>query len=173
MGHDLASLARLALRRRQYAQAEAYFREALTIYDRALPAAHGYTASALTGLAHTLLALDRPQEANAAVTTALQIWAQEYGEHSPWHATALAIQGRAATLLGELVAAEAALTRSYPILLASPRATDMAMAHEVHAWIEALFRKQDRPNAAAEYFANHPRKQSPSPGGAIALPAPP
>src|SRR5690606_11017955 len=116
--------------------------EAVAVYERTLPAAHGYTASALTGLAHTLLALDRAEEAITTVNDALQIWVQEYGEHSPWHATARAIHGRAATLLGELTAAELALTQSYPILVASPRAADTAMARDVHAWIEELFRRQ-------------------------------
>ncbi len=153
VGHDLDSLGRLSLRKKDYATAELRFREALAIYDKTLPAGHGYTASTLTRLGRALVELKRPHEAEAALGNAIETWAKEYGENSLGYATAAAIRGRAWAQQGRMADAERALTQSYPILAHSQRASDVEVTQEIRRWIEELYQQQNRPEAAHAFFA--------------------
>jgi tetratricopeptide (TPR) repeat protein len=74
VGYDHVNLGILLNRKREYAQAEAEFREALRIYAAALPPGHVYIGSALTGLAQALIELGKPEEGYAAARRALEIW---------------------------------------------------------------------------------------------------
>lgn len=153
VGHDLESLGRVALRKRDYATAELRLREALSIYKNTLPPGHGYTATTLTRLGRALVELQRPRDAEVTLDEAIETWAKGYGENSTGHALASAIRGRAWAQQGRMTDAERALTGSYPILARSQIPSDIESAQEIRRWIEDLYRQQNRPEAAHAFFA--------------------
>ncbi|MGH8178341.1 MAG: tetratricopeptide repeat protein [Steroidobacter sp.] len=153
VGNDLENLGRLALRRGQFTQAEQRFNEALGIYDEALPPGHGLIAAAWTMLGRTRLAQGRAKEAEAAFTEALNAWRIEYGEKSIGYAVADALRGRAWILQSRFTEAERVLTQTYPKFASSSRNEDREMAADMHGWIETVYQKLGRPEAAVEYFA--------------------
>jgi len=152
VGNDLENLGRLAFRRRQFADAERHFREALAIYHAKFPPGSGFIASTGTMLGRSLLAQDRPKEAEGVLTKALDSWAIEYGRESLGYATARAYQGRAMALQGRNDDAERALLESYPILLNSSRSPDRETTTLVRQWIETLYKATGRPQVAQQYF---------------------
>jgi serine/threonine protein kinase/predicted Zn-dependent protease len=152
VGNDLENLGRLAFKKRQFADAEARFREALAIYDVKFPPGSGFIAAASTMLGRSLLAQERPREAEAALTKAVDSWAIEYGRNSPGYATARASLGRAWAMQGRNAEAERALLESYPIIRKSSRKPDHETAVVVRQWIESLYKATGRPQAAQQYF---------------------
>jgi len=103
-------------------------------------------------LGRSLLAQERPREAEAALTKAVDSWAIEYGRNSPGYATARASLGRAWAMQGRNAEAERALLESYPIILKSSRKPDHETAVVVRQWIESLYKATGRPQAAQQYF---------------------
>jgi serine/threonine protein kinase/Tfp pilus assembly protein PilF len=158
VGHDLESLGRVALRKRDYVTAERHLREALEIYRKTLPPGHGYIATTLTRLGRTLLELQRFKEADTTLEQAAAAWVAAYGENSPGHALAVAFRGRVWAKQGRAKEAEQALTKSYPILAGSKAAADAEYAQEVRSWIEELYQQQQRPESAREFFARLKQK---------------
>jgi serine/threonine protein kinase/tetratricopeptide (TPR) repeat protein len=158
VGHDLESLGRVALRKRDYVSAERNLREALAIYHKTLPPGHGYITTTLTRLGRTLLELQRLKEAETTLDQAAAAWASSYGEESPGHALAVAIRGRVWAKQGRAKEAEQALITSYPILASSKVPTDAEYAQEVRSWIEDLYNQQRRPEAAHAFFAGLKQK---------------
>lgn len=155
VGNDLQNLGRLAFRRQDYAQAEKYCNEALSIYRaRNLRPGHDLIAATLTMLGRTKLELGRAAEAEATLTQAVQSWKLEYGEKSPGYALARASLGRALALQKRFAEAEPALIESYPILSQSSRGVDHEVANVVRRWIEDLYRATGRPEAAQKYFSS-------------------
>jgi len=152
VGNDLENLGRLAFKERQFADAEARFRDALVIYNAKFQPGSGFIAATWTMLGRSLLAQERPREAEAALTKALDSWVIEYGRSSPGYATARAALGRAWALQGRNAEAERALLESYPILLNSSRKPDRETAVVVRQWIESLYKATGRPQAAQQYF---------------------
>jgi serine/threonine protein kinase/Tfp pilus assembly protein PilF len=154
VGNDLENLGRLALRRKQFAKAEERFNEALSIYRETLPPGHGLTAAAWTMLGRTRLAQNKAREAEDAFTAALDAWRIEYGEGSIGYALAEALRGRSWMLQGRFADAESALTRTYPRFANSQRNADREMARDLRRWIEVVYEKLGRPEAAPRYFAS-------------------
>jgi hypothetical protein len=97
-----------------------------------------------------LLELQSPQEAEETLQAAMQEWAKEYGESSPWYAQTRAFLGRALALQRRFADAEAALTQTYPVLVRSQ--LDAEMTSTVRRWIEDLYRATNRPQQAQAYF---------------------
>jgi eukaryotic-like serine/threonine-protein kinase len=153
VGWNLSYLARLAFRKKQYAEAERYIDEALPIYRATLPPTHGAIATALTLLGRARLELGRAQDAEKALQDALTAWRVEYGERSSEYAMAQAALGHTWAVQGRLNEAERALTQSYPVLVKSPRPADREAALDVQRWIESMYTKLGRPAAARDYFA--------------------
>jgi len=153
IGHDLARLGRLAVKQHRFAEAEARLREALSIYAEALPPGHRFTAAAQTTLGRVLVEENKPREAETALTAALDTWKREYGEQSILYSTAQASLGRAWSMLSRPTDAERALQESYRVLAKSSRPADKETASLVRGWIEDFYSKQQRPQAAQEFFA--------------------
>ena len=153
VGYDLASLGRLALLKKDYATAESRLREALAIYQETLPPNHAYTARAWMLLGCVYLESNRPRQAETALNRAMNIWQQDYQENKVRLASATAMLGRALAMQGRTQEAERALTESYPIIAASQAAADIELSRQAQGWIEDLYRRQNRPEAAADYFS--------------------
>lgn len=152
VGNDLENLGRLAFKRRQFAEAANYLREALAIYEKRYPPGSGFIASGWTFLGRSLLAQQRPKEAQDAFNKAIASWQIEYDRNSPGYAMARASLARAQALQGQLAQAEPALLESYPILHRSTREVDRELANTVRQWIENLYLQMGKPDAAQEYF---------------------
>jgi tetratricopeptide (TPR) repeat protein len=158
VGHDLESLGRVALRKRDYPTAERHLREAMEVYYKTLPPGHGYIATTLTRLGRTLLELKRYKEAQATLDQAVEAWATSYGKDSSGYAAASALRGRAWARLGNTADAERAFADSYPVLVLSEVSPDVVSAHELRTWIEELYKQQQRPEAAHDFFARLKQK---------------
>jgi eukaryotic-like serine/threonine-protein kinase len=158
VGYDLISLGVLAWRKKEYARAETRLREALLVYEKTLPAGHSYTAWAWTWLGRVLIESQRPKDAETALGYALAIWGKDHAQNKLRHATATALLGQAWAMQGRTQDAERALTESYPILIASNVAADVEVSRQVEGWIKELYRRQNRPEAAQEYFARVAKK---------------
>lgn len=156
VGNDLENLGRLALKKRELAKAEQYFRDALQIYRAKLRPGHGLIAATSTMLGRTLLAENKLGEAQATLAEAVASWRVEYGEGSTGYAMTRAYLGRTWALQGRLTDAEPALLQSYPILLNSSRGPDHESAQLIRQWIEELYQQMRRPDAAQKYFASLP-----------------
>jgi tetratricopeptide (TPR) repeat protein len=154
VGNDLENLGRLAFRRRQFAAASDYFRDALTIYTATFPSGSGFIATTATMLGRSLLELGRTNEAELALIKALDSWRMQYGNESsrPGYAMARAALGRTWALQGHLEKAEAPLLESYPVIRRSPLGPDREDALTVRQWIVSLYQSMGRPAAAEAYF---------------------
>jgi serine/threonine protein kinase/tetratricopeptide (TPR) repeat protein len=153
VGYDLASLGRLAWRKKEYPRAETHLRQALDVYEKTLPPDHIYIAGAWMLLGRVFIDSKRAEEAETALAHALAIWSKEYDKNKLRHATSTALLGQSWAMQGRMQDAERALTESYPIIAASNAAGDVEMSRQVQGWIEELYRRQNRPLAAQEYFA--------------------
>jgi serine/threonine protein kinase len=152
VGNDLENLGRLAFKRRQFAEAGNNLREALAIYEKTYPPGSGFIATAWTLLGRSLLAQQRPKEAEHAFDKAIASWRIEYDLNSPGYAMARASLARAQALQGQLAQAEPGLLESYPILHRSTREMDRELAGTVQGWIEHLYLEMGKPDAAQKYF---------------------
>lgn len=153
VGLDLANLGTLSHRQGKLSEAERRYKEALGVYGQTLPPNHGYVAAALTGLGRVLIDEGKGAEAVEVLQRAVAAWSEEYGAQSSRHAAARASLGKAWLMQGQLSEGERALTESYPVLARSSRAVDRQMGEIARGWIEELYRSQNRPEAAAAYFA--------------------
>jgi tetratricopeptide (TPR) repeat protein len=115
-----------------------------------LPPGHSYTAGALTNLGRAQLELNRPQEAEATLQSALSEWSKAVGPASPLYALARAFLGRAWAMQERFAEAEPALLETYPLLVRA-RLDEHHIA-SVRRWIEDLYRSTGRPQQAQAYF---------------------
>jgi tetratricopeptide (TPR) repeat protein len=137
--------------RKEYVEAEKHYREALALYDRALPADSNSLASAqLTMLGRHYLDLGQPQEAEATLKLALERWSADDGPGTVWYAQARAILGRTLAVQRKFAEAEPALIETYPLLVQA--GLDELFAASVRGWIEDLYRETGRQQQAQAYF---------------------
>jgi len=125
--------------------------EALGFYDEQLPPDHRYVGAALLALGRALIESERPAEAQAKLTRALQIANRAYSSDSPAMAAINAALGGA--LLGQhrLTDAEPLLRDAYPILL-TVRGPEDFYSNQVRDWITALYAGMGQTQKAAVYF---------------------
>jgi eukaryotic-like serine/threonine-protein kinase len=152
VGNDLENLGRLAFRRNDFPAAARYFNDALRIYRAKLRPGHGFIATTSAMLGRTLLAQNKLAEAQTILTSAADAWRLGYGDKSPGYAMARASLARVWVLQGAHAKAEPVLLESYPILAGSSRTPDIESSRLVRQWIEDLYKRTGRPEAAQEYF---------------------
>ncbi|HKQ82352.1 MAG TPA: tetratricopeptide repeat protein, partial [Steroidobacteraceae bacterium] len=153
VGYDLSRLGRVAYLRREFSAAQRYYIEALAVYAKSLPPSHPYVAAANFMLGRCSIALNKPIEAEDALQIALKLMKTNFGDTSMWVALTKAALAKSWVMQGRVKDAESVLLETYPLIANSQRAEDREMAAQVRTWIEDLYRSQNRPQAAAEYFA--------------------
>jgi serine/threonine protein kinase/Tfp pilus assembly protein PilF len=151
VGYTLEALGALAQKQHHLPQAERYFREALGIYRKTLPAGHAYTAAAATKLGRVLVDEGNPAAAESILSDAVAAWSLPQNDpSSSYRAVAMATLGRALALQGKYAQAESHFIAAYPVLRSSSR--DQATAMDARHWIEDLYRDMGQRDAAEAYF---------------------
>ena len=156
VGYSRVSLAMLLHEKGDLAGAESEYRQALAIYDKALPANHQYRAALLTQYARLLVDLGKPVEALAISEQSLKIYGDSassitLAQAHAFHAYALEHTGKSQDAAREL---EAAL----PVLIKA-RGIDDPLVRRVQLWAKAAGPMQ----APAEITARSPAPASPQP----------
>ena len=101
LGVVLDNLGELSEQSRSVAEAEAYYRKALAVFERECGPSHRDTAVCLDKLADLLLGQSRLDEAERAATRALEIWRQIRGQDDLDASVSLSLLGRIATQRGD------------------------------------------------------------------------
>jgi serine/threonine-protein kinase len=153
VGYDLTRLARVAFLRRDFDASRKLYSEALAVYKASLAPTHPYIGAAEFMLGRTFIQLNKPIEAERSLRTALDLMSTNLGPTSTWAALCRLALAKVSMMQGRYADAEPVLLKDYPVIVRSQRAEDREMAAQVRTWIEELYRAQNRPQAAAEYFA--------------------
>ncbi len=122
-GYYHSSLAGTLIKEHKFAEAEKEARTALDIYETTLPADHQYVASAEHQLGEVMLATNRPADAEALLTAAVNRWRRTGAPEARIARSASAL-GEALLRLNKPKEAEKYLTESYQALSATQGTND-------------------------------------------------
>lgn len=153
VGYARQNLGLVLLDEHQPKDAEKEMRNALFIYQQTLPADHVYVGVARLYLGLSLLELNQLSEAAEQLHDALPILQASMPGDNELSSLAEAALG--ATLIGQhqYIAGEVLLLNNYKIVLKARGEKDPTVL-ELRKWIERSFKEQNKPNGAAQYFAN-------------------
>ena len=137
----------------QLIDADREFRTALAIYALSLPDNHTYVGIARLNLGQTLLASNRFAEAATELHASIPILDSSMPTGNLYSSIARTTLGCA--LIGQKLyaAGEPLLLDNYKIVLKARGANDPTVI-ELKKWIERLYKEQNKPEAAAKYFAS-------------------
>jgi tetratricopeptide (TPR) repeat protein len=136
VGWQRVSLGMLLHEKGDLAGSENEYRQALAIYDRALPANHQYRAALLTQYARLLVDRGNPAEALTMSEQSLKIWSETLAPTSPTVAQAHAIHAYALEHLGKSQEAAREIDAALPVLIKA-RGVDDPLVRRVQLWAKA------------------------------------
>lgn len=154
VGNDYENLGRLALLSGDPKEAESRFLRALQIYEHGLPKGHYMIATGWSLLGRAHLAQNELRAAESAFTKSLSVWGIGRGTDNVGYRIAEAFRARTWMLQGRLQESESVLKRLYPTFARSEREDELKMAADIRGWIESLYDKLGRPEAADEFFSS-------------------
>ncbi|MES1196166.1 MAG: tetratricopeptide repeat protein, partial [Steroidobacter sp.] len=124
----------------------------LDIYKASLPDDHVYVGTSRLYLALAFLEQDRYADATREVQVALPILQHSLAEGNQLISLANAILGATLVSQHQYATGEPLLLDNYKIVLKARGANDPTVL-ELKKWIERSFKEQNKPDAAAQYFA--------------------
>jgi serine/threonine protein kinase/Tfp pilus assembly protein PilF len=137
----------------KYAEAETFYRDGLAMRRKLLGEDHPQVASALLGLGSVLVDRNRADEAEPLLRRSLAMRRKADPKNAWRIASAESFLGGCLAALGDYVEAESLLAHSYPIIMASPRASKRLKREAVLRWVR-LYEGWGKPERVEAYRAH-------------------